>query len=103
MQHKSVLVEVGRLLDEWDPLEILQRFKPIDYGIDALGEYSSYVMPVIQTYLANRPIENYLIQLQTNLWDDPNEEQRASIKITTQKMVSLLSKYSKSDLAELRA
>lgn len=102
MQRKPVLTEVDKLLDEWDPLGVLQQFKPIDYSIDALGEYSNYVVPVIQTYLANRSVEDYLIQLQTDLRDYPNKEMKVEIKIVAEKLIALLAKYPKSDLAEFR-
>ena len=98
MQRKSAHIEVDKLLNEWDPIGVLQRFKPVDYSIDALGEYSHYVLPIIQTYLANLSVEDYLIQLQTNLWDYPNEEMKAEIKVIAGKIVARLSKYPKSDL-----
>lgn len=101
MQRKSIIIEIDKLLDEWDPLGVLQQFKPIDYTIDAFGEYSSYVLPVIQTYLANQSVEDYLIQLHTDFRDYPNEEVEAEIKVVAEKMITLLSKYHKSELVEL--
>ena len=93
MKKQEIYREVEKLLDEWDPIGILQEVKPINYVEGAIGEYSKYIEPIIEIYLSNQSIYDYLIKLQTELLDYPSESMKGEIKIVSERITKFLSNY----------
>ncbi len=91
MEKKKIYLEVEKLLNDWDPIGILQEFKPINYYEGTTGEYSRYVEPIIEVYNSKESIYNYMIELQTDLLDYPNEKMKEKIKVISERIVKFLS------------
>jgi len=53
MNETKIYQKVEKILDEWDPIGILQEAKPITYLEGTIGEYTRYVKPIIESYLSN--------------------------------------------------
>jgi hypothetical protein len=98
MRKQELYIEIEKLLDEWDPIGILQEIKPNNYAEGVIGEYSNYVEPIIEIYLSNQPIYEYLVSLQTKLWDAPNEIMKKETKIISEKIIQFLSQYKIEDI-----
>lgn len=101
MKQKAIFKELEKILDNWDPIGILQNVKPINYVEDTIGEYTMYISSIIEVYLSNQSVYDYLIKLQTDLVDNPGELMKEKIKIVAEKIVKLLSQYKKEDLQEI--
>jgi hypothetical protein len=90
MNHK-INIEIEKLLDDWDPIGILQDAKPIDYSNFVQGEYTSYVEPIIQTFISKKSIKEYLVKLYTKLMHTPNFEVNNQINELSYKIDQILS------------
>lgn len=102
MKNNEINKQIERILDEWDPIGILQDIKPINYEDDSIGEYGNYVLPIIQVFIENRSVYDYLITLHTNLRDDPNEYIKEEIKLVAERIVNFLSQYDVAEIKESR-
>ncbi|MBS1772591.1 MAG: hypothetical protein JST82_07015 [Bacteroidetes bacterium] len=98
MNGKTIRIGINQILDEWDPICVLQDYIPIDYSDDALGEYTSYVIPVIKVYLSNQSIYDYLVKLHIDMWTEPNEEMDKAIMLAEHKIMNFLSRYTAEDV-----
>ena len=93
MINKEILLGIEKILDNWDPIGVLQNVKPIGYETRAFGEYSKYIHPLLNTYLSNASIYDFLIKLQSDLMDEPNEEIEEEIRSVSRQIMDYLSKY----------
>ena len=93
---------IEKILDEWDPIGILQHVKPIIYHDDnrSIGEYSKYVKPIIRIFLENKSVYEYLIILHTDLRDDPNEQIMDEIKLVAERIEAVLSSCDLNEIKE---
>jgi len=102
MKSNEINKQIERILDEWDPIGALQDIKPIIYEDDSISEYSNYVLPIIQNFIENKSVYDYLIKLHTNLRDEPNEYIKEEIKLVAKRIVNLLSQYDVKEIKESR-
>ena len=98
MKNKEIYKGIERILDEWDPIGILQDVQLINYSEDAIGEYNNYVKTIINVFLSNKSMYDYLIALHSDLRDDPNDIMKEEIKLVANRIVHLLSKYDIEDI-----
>ena len=104
MDQELIIQGLDRLLDDWDPIGILQRFKP--FKLDrkkTSGEYSKYVPLIINTYLANQSIYTCLANLHEyllgiNINGEDWEEARTATIETSNRIQSFLSEYTREEL-----
>jgi hypothetical protein len=94
----NIRLEIEKILDDWDPIGILQEFKPIQYFENAIGEYTSYITPILITYLQKKPVYDYLYNLQTEIMHIPNSLELTAIEIAAKKITKFLSGFSKEDI-----
>jgi hypothetical protein len=100
MKKEEIFLRIEQMLDEWDPIGILQNVKPISYQRGIKGEYSQYVKPIIETFIANKSIYDFLVNMQESLWVYPNEEMNEEIKVVSERLVNFLSKCKLEDIQE---
>lgn len=93
MKKKEIYQQIEKILDEWDPIGILQDIEPINYTEDAIGEYSNYVKPIINIFMEKKSVYDYLVKLHAELRDDPNEYIKEEIKVVADRIVNFLSQY----------
>lgn len=89
MEIKDAILDVEKILDDWDPIGILDDFKPIVYTYGYKGEYTNYVEPVIKTFLAGKSVYEYLIMLHSDLIDEPDESDKREIKLVETRIINL--------------
>jgi hypothetical protein len=99
--EEFIFIEIEKILDEWDPIGILQGINSINYNNGLVGEYSKYVLPLIQTYVNNQSLYDYLIKLQSNLWIFPDDEMQNEIKSISEKIDNFLSQYNIDELKKI--
>lgn len=100
MRAKEIYQRIERILDEWDPIGILQGVKPIKYSEGAIGEYSIYIEPIISVFLSKKSMYDYLVELYTELRDYPSEKIKKEIKFVASQITVVLSQ---SDLDDIQA
>lgn len=100
MKKEEIVQNIEKILDEWDPIGILQDIKPITYPKDSIGEYSQYIKPILKIYLANQSIYDFLVKLQTDLFDYPNNEMKQEIKLVSERIINFLVKCKTVDIQE---
>lgn len=101
MEAESILLGIEKILDDWDPLGVLQDVKPISYMEGLQGEYTKYVEPIIEKYISNGNLKLFLIDLHTQLWQPPNEEMMSEINETTKKLNTYLSSQKRGDIIKV--
>lgn len=69
MQREEKFESLERILEEWDPLGVLQDIRPPSSVKGSIGEYTRYIEEIIRIYVSKKSLYDYLVQLQTNLWD----------------------------------
>jgi len=100
MKKKEIYQRIEKILDKWDPIGILQDVQQINYSEGAIGEYNNYIEPIINVFLSNKSMYDYLIALHADLRDDPNEVIKEEIKLVANQIVDLLSKNDIEDIQE---
>ncbi len=90
---QKIYIGLQQILDDWDPIGILQYSQPINDSDNSIGEYNNYIEPIVNTYLANESIYDYLIELYSNLIDDPDDYVKEEIKLVTKRIVEFLSQH----------
>jgi hypothetical protein len=98
MNKDEIVLEIEKVLDEWDPIGVLQGYKPIIYRKGIIGEYTKYAEHIIEVYLSHQPIYDYLINLQTNLRGYPNEDMKEEIKLVAERINLFLSRCTIEDI-----
>ncbi len=91
MVDQQLLKGIEKILDDWDPIGVLEDVKPIDYSTNAIGEYSGYINDIIEVYFYNNSLYNYLLNLYSQLRDDPNEAIKEEIKMVAKRLNEYLS------------
>ncbi len=98
MHEDKFILKVEKILDDWDPIGVLQDYIPITYHDVVIGEYSRYIKPIIETYLKGNSINDFLLNLYSLIRDYPNENIKEEIKEVYKKIIALLSEYDKDDI-----
>jgi hypothetical protein len=91
MDREDIFLGIEKILDDWDPLGILNEYKPIAYTKGVIGEYSKYIKPTIEAHLANQSFSSFLTKLHIQLRDNPNEEMEKEIEMTSKKLTLFFS------------
>lgn len=103
MKRSELQIQLEMILDDWDPLGVLHMVSVIKSSNPSRytsGEYSKYVRSIVTKYLEGESICQYLIDLQAELWTEPNDEMTEAIQITSDKILKILSQYSSDDLID---
>ena len=98
MKNIEIYRGIENILEDWDPIGILNGIKPVSYQEGTIGEYSRYVKPIIEKYLVKQSMVDYLIKLQTDLVDVPTTEMKEEINIIANRIELFLSKYSEDNI-----
>lgn len=99
MKNSEIQQQIEKILDEWDPIGILQDVNPIAYQEGAIGEYNNYIKPIINTFLDKKSMYDYLVKLHTSLRDEPSEYIKEEIELVAKRIVDCLYQY---DLKDIR-
>jgi hypothetical protein len=100
MDKEDIFIGIEKILDDWDPLGILEEYKPISYKKGVIGEYSKYIKPIINVHLANQSLHDFLTNLYMHLLDNPNEQVKKEIELTSKKLIDLFAKTNQAKLRE---
>ena len=87
MDKRSIkqIIAINSILAEWDPLgSQLQDFRY------PFTEYGDYIFPIIETFESGKPLYDYLVELQLNLFGGLNPDIDIEIKNVTKKITDIL-------------
>jgi len=98
MENVEIQQGIEKILDEWDPIGILQHVGMITYSKGVIGEYNSYIKPILHTFLNKKSMYDYLVKLHANLRDEPNEYVKKEIVLIAERIVSFLSQFDVKDV-----
>lgn len=96
MKTENVILEIEKLLDEWDPIGILQDSKRIVYIEGVRGEYTKYAEEIEKNFNHNNfnQIDTYLNDLYFYLSGVKiDEKYNEELNKLTNKIVDVLYKF----------
>ena len=100
MDKEEIFLAIDKILDEWDPTGIIDTWKPLPdshYVKGMKGEYHEFIRPIIQIYVSNQSVYNFLVTVQEDISSN-NEIMNEHIRTTAKQIVDYLSNYNLEDL-----
>ena len=105
MKSEEIIHGIDRILDIWDPIGMSLHWPEMYERNNTSGEYTRYVKPIIDAFIANESICNHMVVLGKYLIGIDVEmkdwEQARSYTIqASESIISFLSKYTMEELKE---
>jgi hypothetical protein len=94
-------IGITRILDQWDPIGLFFNQQEINYEIDGLGEYSSYIKPIVETFLNKESLINCLILINNRMYEETNSNQLVDIQYVAKNLFEYLTKCDQKFLNEI--